>query len=454
MRILDRYVIRNFLYSALMWFIVFMVLRTVADLFINMDEFAKLDKDLGQKLRVVFNYYALQQLVYFTELGGVIIVASAAFSLAMMNRTNELTAILASGVSLRRVVVPIVICAVMLSGLIVLDQEVLMPPNAPRLAMDRDDPLGESIFSVRMVSDGTGAIWFSDRYSPTDQVMRRPVANVRDELGRPLVMLSGESGHLVSGGVMFDKGQMSPLSEGTSGWDKQPKWNAIHTNLTPDRLIQLSGQQREGEAPVSNVRAEDGSLGLLLEAERFVPDAYRPLTLRTGELVNVVFTFRTLDGRTAAVFKADSARWTLDESRPGKGYWSMNARMFYPSDLTHEDLQLRQSSRWVEYLSTAELTRLADLKRLPDLDRAVLTRHIRFTEPLNNLIMLLLALPFILSRERNIKASAAMCLLIVGLFYAFIYISRYMGLPPALAAWLPAIVFGPVSVVMIDTIKT
>ena len=50
MRILDKYVIRNFLYSALMWFIVFMVLRTVADLFINMDEFAKLDMRVGEIL--------------------------------------------------------------------------------------------------------------------------------------------------------------------------------------------------------------------------------------------------------------------------------------------------------------------------------------------------------------------------------------------------------------------
>ena len=86
--------------------------------------------------------------------------------------------------------------------------------------------------------------------------------------------------------------------------------------------------------------------------------------------------------------------------------------------------------------------------------RALLTKHIRFADPINNLVMLLLGLPFILSRQRNIKASAGLCLLMVGAFYAFVYVCRYTGLSPTLAAWLPAMLFGPVAVVMLDSVKT
>ncbi|GAG53299.1 unnamed protein product, partial [marine sediment metagenome] len=116
MKILDRYILRNFLTSAVTWFVVFMLMRMVADLFINMDEFAKLDMRFGELVGYVATYYSYQSLAYFTELGGVIIVASAAFTLAMMNHTNELTAMLASGVSLQRVIVPIILCSVLLSG--------------------------------------------------------------------------------------------------------------------------------------------------------------------------------------------------------------------------------------------------------------------------------------------------------------------------------------------------
>ena len=62
--------------------------------------------------------------------------------------------------------------------------------------------------------------------------------------------------------------------------------------------------------------------------------------------------------------------------------------------------------------------------------------------------------PFILSRQRNIKASAGLCVLIVGMFYVFIYICRYMGLLDFWAAFLPLLLFGPISVLMLDSVKT
>ena len=100
------------------------------------------------------------------------------------------------------------------------------------------------------------------------------------------------------------------------------------------------------------------------------------------------------------------------------------------------------------------LTRLIHTGQVPDLRAALLAKHIRFTEAINNIVMLLLGLPFILSRERNVKASAALCLLIVATFFVFIYVCRYMPVDPTIAAWLPILLFGPVSVVMLDSVKT
>ena len=41
MRTLDRYIVKNFLLSALLCFVTLMALRIVSDLFLNMDEFTK-----------------------------------------------------------------------------------------------------------------------------------------------------------------------------------------------------------------------------------------------------------------------------------------------------------------------------------------------------------------------------------------------------------------------------
>ena len=44
--------------------------------------------------------------------------------------------------------------------------------------------------------------------------------------------------------------------------------------------------------------------------------------------------------------------------------------------------------------------------------------------------------------------------LMVGVVYVFIYASRYMGIPPVVAAWLPILVFGSLGAVMLDSVKT
>ena len=108
----------------------------------------------------------------------------------------------------------------------------------------------------------------------------------------------------------------------------------------------------------------------------------------------------------------------------------------------------------MDYLSSAELSTLMRLRNVPDLRAVRQTMYLRFADPLNNLVMLLLALPFILSRQRNIKASAAMCIGSVGVFYVFVYFCRYLGMPDFLGAFLPALLFGPISVLSLDSIKT
>ena len=137
------------------------------------------------------------------------------------------------------------------------------------------------------------------------------------------------------------------------------------------------------------------------------------------------------------------------------GYWRIDdGNLFLESDLKTRDIDLLQSSRFLDYMSASKLEQLIHSQKVPDLNAALLTRHVRFTDPINNIVMLLLGLPFILSRERNIKASASLCLMIVAMFYVFIYICRSMNVDPTIAAWLPILLFGPISFVMLDSVKT
>ena len=479
MKTLDRYILSNFLFSTGLWLLVFMVLRTVADLFINMDEFAERGLPFLGLLQVIASYYGHQSLVYFTELGGVIIVASATFTLAMMNRTNELTAILASGVSLRRVILPVVLCSIVISGLIVVDRELLIPRVKHKLVRDRDNVLGRNVLAVRTVTDGTNAVWHGAEFRPDELVMMSPTVVLRghdlEQVGCIVarsavpVRVDGRPGWRFAGGLLAGGGH------GIKPWRDTPRWDAIHTRIDPNHLLSLQAKgAKDGASPVdatADVAANpdpdargtpaagtgERACRLRIRAERFIPDPADPKDPnepRTGALERPRFTFRSPNGQIMGIFVADRAQWRLEPDGP-EGHWRLEGGyLFYPSDLSVDDLVLRQSRRWLDYMSTSEITRLLRLDRVSDRASAVLTKHVRFTEPISNLIMLLLGLPFILSRERNVKASASFCLLTVGTFYAFIYICRQMGLPPALAAWMPILLFGPIAVVMVDSIKT
>ena len=467
MRTLDRYIVRNFAYIAMMCFIVMMSLRIIVDLFVNFDEFAKQDKAFLQLAAETLTYYAYSATAYFVELGGMIVVASAAFTLAMMNHSNELTAMMASGVSLRRVAMPIIICSLILGGLIVLDQELVIPQVADKLVRNRDDVTGSDAFHLRLATDGQRSIWWSPSVRAREQLMTSPAIFVRDPQLRLEACISGEDarpwrldnktkGWVVNGGTITPGGEMS-------GWRHAPSGTAVWTTIGPKRLDQIAQDamvQQYGQAAalqsaraIDNVQVRDDDYRMTLAAKRFEPDA-AGTGWSGGKLLEPRFTFDSPSGQTIGVFFASSAQW---EQRDGaeEGCWKLtDGGLFYPTDLTTQDLALRQSSRWLDYMSMSQLSDLLRLQRLPNPDAAMLVKQVRVTEPLNNLVMLMLGLPFILSRERNIKASAGLCLLTVATFYVIVYICRYMGLPPMLGAWLPSILFLPVAIVMFDSVKT
>jgi lipopolysaccharide export system permease protein len=114
------------------------------------------------------------------------------------------------------------------------------------------------------------------------------------------------------------------------------------------------------------------------------------------------------------------------------------------------------------WFTLASTDRLYDELQKPDSTRlatmAVLF-HMRLTRPLLGLILVLMGLSLLLrDQNRNIFLSAGLCLILCGVFFAACFASKQLGdndiLGPALAAWLPVLCFGPVSVAMFDAVHT
>jgi lipopolysaccharide export LptBFGC system permease protein LptF len=182
MKILDRYVARNFLIGYVIAFCVLIGLRIIIDLFVNIDEFTE-HTDLGALavIKNIFIFYCLNSTLYFRDFAGMITVVAAAFSLGKMVRSNELVAVMASGVSLKRVIAPIVILALLLTALLVVDQELIIPPLSDKLVRSHDDIPGQEIYDVRFISDRNGSLILSQRFDVETSTLHNPIIIIRKQ---------------------------------------------------------------------------------------------------------------------------------------------------------------------------------------------------------------------------------------------------------------------------------
>jgi lipopolysaccharide export system permease protein len=180
MKILDRYIAKHFLVGYVISFCVLIGLRVVIDLFVNLDEFAE-HAELGtwSVVRNIASFYALNMTLYFRDIAGVITVVAAAFSLGKMVRTNELVAIIASGVSAKRIVGPILLLAVFFAALSVADQELLIPALSDKLVRHQGDVPGQESYAVWFMTDSNGSLICSPRYDARTSTFWRPTIITR-----------------------------------------------------------------------------------------------------------------------------------------------------------------------------------------------------------------------------------------------------------------------------------
>jgi len=186
MKILDKYIAKNFLIGYVIALGVLIGLRIVIDLFINLDEFAE-QAGMGTLavIRNIVVFYGVNTTLYFRDIAGMITVVAAAFALGKMVRANELVAIMASGVSLKRVVGPILLLALVSAGLLVADQELLIPSISDKLVRSQDDVPGQESYDVWFITDGNGSLICSQKFDVTTSTLYQPTIITRRRTAMP-----------------------------------------------------------------------------------------------------------------------------------------------------------------------------------------------------------------------------------------------------------------------------
>lgn len=126
MTIVDRYLFSLFLKTFLICFLSFAGLYIVIHLFSNLDELVALAKIDGWPV-LFYEFYVPRMAELFDKTAGIITLVAAIFSVSLLQRRREMTAIEAAGITKARILRPIFLTAFVIIGLTIANRELLIP---------------------------------------------------------------------------------------------------------------------------------------------------------------------------------------------------------------------------------------------------------------------------------------------------------------------------------------
>jgi lipopolysaccharide export system permease protein len=138
----------------------------------------------------------------------------------------------------------------------------------------------------------------------------------------------------------------------------------------------------------------------------------------------------------------------------------------YHGDVTPDEIALYHSSEFVELLSTHRINELIGRPKSYGTIGLYKVKHLRATQPFMNIVLLLLAIPAVLTHDpKTLKSAAAKCLTLTGLAMGSVFFCQQLASHPpggevwanwwtALMACVPIMLFGPIAAWLLDRVKT
>lgn len=169
MRIMDRYLLRHFFNTFAICFLSLTGLYIIFDLFTNLDEFIRCGRKVGGVLPFIAHYYSFQTIRFFDRTCGLLLLVSAMFTVSWIQRHNEMTALLAAGVSRVRVLTPVIAAVIAIGLLAAANRELVIPRFRDELSRRPQNPLGDQARRLESRYDGETDVLLGGKNSFADR---------------------------------------------------------------------------------------------------------------------------------------------------------------------------------------------------------------------------------------------------------------------------------------------
>jgi lipopolysaccharide export system permease protein len=184
MYILNRYLLRQFVQVFAICFLSLTGLYIVIDAFGHLDHFSSYAEKGGSLVGIMTKYYAYRTLSFFDGTSGILAMISAMFTVTWLQRHQELTAIMAAGISKMRIMKPILLAAVSVSLLGVANRELVIPRVRDELTRDTKDLGGDAARDLEPRFDRNGILIGGEKIVMAERKILKPAFVLPAELAK------------------------------------------------------------------------------------------------------------------------------------------------------------------------------------------------------------------------------------------------------------------------------
>ncbi len=447
MRILDKQRYWAFLKAYVICYVSLVGLYIVIDAFSNLDEFAKRAEGVMETLMVMGRFYLVRQSSFFDQLSGVIGMMAAIFTVTFMQRNNEQLAMLAAGISTHRAIRPVLISSLLVGGITVLNQELVMPHFAEELAKTHDDD-GERTLHVTGRYDGQNICIHgvdADRASKTlfpfwAIIPKSAFGSIRDVKGVQATYIPPDHPTApLKGGWLVRNATVSPVIEEELLADSSKVLCLVYD---------LKGFPKQYVSPAKAEAQTKAAARAALGADTGADRLYRP-----HSEIACFTAFPPLPFYATTTFSKIYAAADR-KTDVGRGDYFLKTSLSFQA--------MTRKPNWYQFATTRDLLQgLTDPSTEEGSERndVGMFVHVRLLRPFLAMNLLFMSLPLVLGGfGRNTFINLGFALGNSAMFYGGIIFCQYLGgfkiVTPALAAWIPLIVFGTFARLRWDNIRT
>ncbi|MEQ8843935.1 MAG: LptF/LptG family permease [Phycisphaerales bacterium] len=224
MRLLDRSIATQYFINVVLLLLILATFIVVVDGSLNLHRYVRYAGEHDQllskvlaTLSIIWNLWWPRLLQLFNFTLGFVLVAALGFTMAQLVARRELVAMLASGISLWRAMVPV---AAVASGFVlagIANQELVIPRIVGILLADDPRVTQEGgnigVTNLPTTADATGRLFFATTFDPDAGQMQGVKIWERNELGVPTHLITAEAANWDGNAWILDEGQIQAIGQ-------------------------------------------------------------------------------------------------------------------------------------------------------------------------------------------------------------------------------------------------